>query len=425
MTAANYFGKDDPRLEDIRKRAQDALGANDWVCLRALESELREDEAFWPDVWSPISSYAAWKLGEPRARRFLDEAIAAGFDGPGGFEAELTEAFGDDADWPELVERMKANVPAAPLEILAWPTARLSRPTRLFRLPEDREALLRERIPEPEDTAWGTALRVLGWVAGAWEHANAHVDEQDALEILRLVDDGARFTCIEYSTVLSHALNALDIPSRVVKLFAEAYHVGLSKGHEVSEAWIDGLDAWVLLDGENGMYWVDDEDTPMGAPLLQDWFREGGRRPRHVAVGPSPVTDPDAWWRYFAHISTTGATWSQASFVPIYQTQAVLHTEVLLRDRSEAYPDFSELAIGTATVNGRPAIRPHSEHPYAVGFRITSIGAQPVSIGLDGAWPLSPEPVGVHEAHIATVSRYGALTPSTVVYRSGAPRSAL
>jgi hypothetical protein len=254
-------------------------------------------------------------------------------------------------------------------------------------------------------------------VADAWEHANAHVDEQDALEILRLVDDGARFACVEYSTVLSHALNALDIPSRVVKLRAEGYHVGLSKGHVVSEAWIDGLDAWVLLDGQNGMYWIDDEDTPMGAPLLQDWFREGRERARHVAVGPSPVTDSDAWWRYFAHISTTGASWSNDSFVPIFQTEGVLSTEVLLRDRFQAYPDFSELTIGTTTVNGRPAIQPQSEHPYASGFRITRTDARPVSIGLDGAWALLPGPAGVHEIHIATVSKYGALTPSTVVYR--------
>jgi hypothetical protein len=417
VTDVRYFGKDDLRLENIRKRAQDALGADDWAGFRAMEPELRADEAFWQDVWCPVSSYAAWKHGEPHPRRFLEEAIAAGFDGPGGFEAELTEAFGDDADWPELVEKMEANVPAAPVEILAWPTARPSRPVRLFRLPEDREALLRERIPAPDDTAWGTALRLLGWVAGAWEHANAHVDEQDALEILRLVDDGARFACFEYSTVLSHALNARGIPSRVVKVRAEGYHVGLSKGHAVSEAWIDGLDAWVLLDGQNGMYWVDDQDMPMSAPLLQDWFREGRQPARHVAVGPSPVTDADAWWRYFAHISTTGASWSDGSFVPIYQTQSILSTEVLLRDRSEAYPDFSELTIGTTAVNGRPAIRPQSEHPYATGFRITSTDAQPVSIGLDGAWALPPEPAGVHEARIATVSRYGPLTPSTVVYR--------
>ena len=255
----SYFGKDDPRLEDIRRRAQDAASAEDWTALRAMETELRSDATFWTEVWAPISSCAAWKRGEEHPRLLLEEAISGGFDGSGEFDALLSEAFGLDDDWAELVAAMRANVSAPSIEILDWPTSRLSRPIRLFRLAGDREALLRERIPAPEDTAWGTALRLLGWVAGRWQHANAHVDDQDALDILKLVDDGARFACVEYSTVLSQALNASQIPARVVKLYADNYHTGLGKGHVVAEAWIDGLDAWVLLDGQNGMYWTDED----------------------------------------------------------------------------------------------------------------------------------------------------------------------
>jgi hypothetical protein len=147
---------------------------------------------------------------------------------------------------------MRANVPAPSIEILDWPTPGPSRAIRMFRLDDDREASLRERIPAPKDTAWSTARGLLEWVSARWKHANAHVDEQDALEILKLVDEGARFACVEYSTVLSQALNASGIPGRVVKLYADDYHVGLGKGHVVSEAWIDSLDAWVLLDGQNG-----------------------------------------------------------------------------------------------------------------------------------------------------------------------------
>jgi hypothetical protein len=415
----SYFGKDDPRLEDIRKRGQDAAEAENWAGLRAMEAELRADEAFWPGAWAPISSYAAWKLGEEHARVFLEEAIAAGFDGGGGLETQLTEAFGADTDWLELVNAMRANVPAPPIEILDWPTSRLTRPTRLFRLPEDREALLRERIPAPEDTAWGTAVRLLGWVAGRWAHANAHVDEQDALDILNLVDDGARFACVEYSTVLSHALNASGIPARVVKLYTDDYHVGLGKGHVVAEAWIDGLDAWVLLDGQNGIYWLDENGTPLGLPMLQEWFANGRARASHIAVGPNPVTDEDAqvWWRYFAHAATTGATWSDTAFVPIFQTERVISAEVLLRHRAEAYPDLAEITIGITTVDGGPAISAHTEHPYATGFQITVSNAAPVTIAPDGAWALPREPAGVHNARIATVTSYGILRRSTVAYR--------
>jgi hypothetical protein len=202
----SYFGKDDPRLEDIRERAQDAARDEDWAGLRAMEPELRTDAAFWAGIWAPISSYAAWKGSEANARLLLEEAIAGGFDGSGEFDLLLTEAFGADEDWPELVEAMRANVPAPSIEILDWPTPDPSRAIRMFRLDDDREASLRGRIPAPKDTAWSTARGLLEWVSARWKHANAHVDEQDALEILKLVDEGARFACVEYSTVLSQAL---------------------------------------------------------------------------------------------------------------------------------------------------------------------------------------------------------------------------
>jgi hypothetical protein len=289
----------------------------------------------------------------------------------------------------------------------------------VFRLDDDREASLRGRIPAPRETAWSTAKRLLDWVSARWKHANAHVDEQDALEILKAVDEGARFACVEYSTVLSQALNASGIPGRVVKLYADDYHVGLGKGHVVSEAWIDGLDEWVLLDGQNGIYWTDETVAPLGVPALQDWFRSGSGRAAHVELGPTPVSDQDAelWWRYFAYASPTGAAWSETAFVPIFQTEAVLSAEVLLRNRAEAYPNLAELTVGITSLDGGPAIRPQTEHPYAAGFQVALNGAAPVPVALDEAWPLPLEPAGVHEARIATVTAYGALGPETVAYR--------
>ena len=55
----SYFGKDDPRLEDLRTRAQDAARDEDWAALRAIETELRTDAAFWTAIWAPISSALA------------------------------------------------------------------------------------------------------------------------------------------------------------------------------------------------------------------------------------------------------------------------------------------------------------------------------------------------------------------------------
>jgi hypothetical protein len=103
----SYFGKDDPRLEDIRRRAQDRARNDDWAGLRAMESELRTDVAFWTGIWAPISSYAAWKCGEANPRVLLDEAIAHSYEGSGDFDHLLTEAFGADTDWPELVAAIR------------------------------------------------------------------------------------------------------------------------------------------------------------------------------------------------------------------------------------------------------------------------------------------------------------------------------
>jgi Transglutaminase-like superfamily len=386
-----------------------------------MEPELRSDPTFWIGIWAPLTSYAAWKRGEKEARAFLDEAISGGFGGSGEFEILLTEAFGADQDWSELVDAMRANVPAPSLEIVDWPTAHLSRPIRLFRLDDDREALLREWIPAPEDTAWGTALQLLGWVAGRWQHANAHVDEQDAVAIVKLVDKGERFACVEYSTVLSQALNASRIPARVVNLYAEGYHAGLGKGHVVSEAWIDGLDAWVVLDGQNGMYWSDDAGTPLGIPALQDRLTGGEGRALVAVVGPNPVTGDEAelWWRYFAHASPTGATWSETAFVPIFQNEGVRRADVLVRDRAEAYRDLAEIAIGITSVDGRPAVCPHTEHPFATGFQITVGETQQMTVELDGAWPVPTESAGDHVASIAAVMPYTTLAPARLALRFG------
>jgi hypothetical protein len=86
----SYFGKDDPRLEDIRRRGQDAARDEDWASLRAMESELRADSTFWTGIWAPISSYAAWKCGEANPRVLLEEAIADGYEGSGDFDHLLT-----------------------------------------------------------------------------------------------------------------------------------------------------------------------------------------------------------------------------------------------------------------------------------------------------------------------------------------------
>ena len=101
----------------------------------------------------------------------------------------------------------------------------------------------------------------------------------DAVECLRRVDEGQRLACMEYSLVLSQTLNALGIPARNLGLFQDNYHVGFGRAHRVSEAWIDDLCRWVVLDGQNGLYWTGADGEPLGAVALQRAAGSGAPRP--------------------------------------------------------------------------------------------------------------------------------------------------
>jgi hypothetical protein len=266
-------------LNRLRVAADDVVRACDWSALHALSGQLRRDEAFWPDLWGPWCAVAARHLGDPEARALLDQLVAGGFSQPEWLGDELATAFGGDGDWPEVAARMASNVPPPALELSEWPAITPSAPLTLMRLPANREAALRERIPAPAGTAWETALTLLGWVASRWEHGNAHVDRDDALECLERVDAGDRFACVEYSLVLSQALNAVGIPARRLGLRQANYHAGIGRGHEVSEAWIDELSRWVVLDGQNGLYWEDGGAAMDRSPARSSCPGGGSRLP--------------------------------------------------------------------------------------------------------------------------------------------------
>jgi hypothetical protein len=48
----------------------------------------------------------------------------------------------------------------------------------------------------------------------------------------------------------------VNIPARRLDLRAKDSHVGFARGHVVTEAWIDDLNRWVVLDRQNGAWWA-------------------------------------------------------------------------------------------------------------------------------------------------------------------------
>ncbi len=403
-------------LDDLRRTAQDAARAEKWDELLTLTDALRADTELWASVWAVACALAARTIGQPdRARSLLDEAIAGGYFQVEIFEPELTDTFGADDDWPALRAAILANTPPPPITLRTWPTVRPTAPYTLFRLPPERETLLRDRVPAPLDSAWATAQALLAWVAKRWVHTTAKHAEPDALVILDLVDTGARFACLEYATVLSQALNAVGIPARRIGLRTATHHAGVGSGHMVAEAWIDDLGRWVVLDGQNGLYWVDAAGAPLGVVDLQNRFRAGADRSGAVFLSTA-LTDGelDLWWTYFAAAVVNDVAWGVPGIIPFFEgaPQAV---GPLLADPTQAYPDFTELVTTAPVHHGRAAILPQPIHPYAIGYRITD-GTSGTDYALDEPWPIPLDQPGEHRVEIATRTPYGPLGPSALTF---------
>lgn len=94
--------------------------------------------------------------------------------------------------------------------------------------------------------------RVSRWVRSRWEHNGDNVPHaSDPLSILAEAATGRRFRCVEYSIVLSGALNSLGIPARVVGLkTADVETRASGAGHVVAEAYLHDQGKWVLVDGQ-------------------------------------------------------------------------------------------------------------------------------------------------------------------------------
>lgn len=358
---------DVPRdLAELRLAAERAARAEDDAALLPLADDLRGDTECWHVLWAPALAVAAARTGRPDAIDFLKEAVAGGFNQPDVFEGRIEECFADAPDWPALSTAMEAT-PPAPWELLDWPEIAPHPPLVFEAIAPERRAALVERLPAPQASAWDTARALLTWVHQQWQHANDHVTEPDALDVLDRAAAGERFACVEYSIVLTQALNAVGIPARRLQLFQAGRHQGFGRGHVVSEAWIDDLARWVLLDGQNGAWWTNG-DGPLGVLELQARHAAGSGPAAFVSeVESYDDSATAAWWTYFAGAMTTGHGWG-FPFGGIFQGAYVVKAATVLRDGAAAYPDLDQVGIGLDGTRESPHVVLHTDHPHAVGF---------------------------------------------------------
>ena len=190
---------------------------------------------------------------------------------------------------------------------------------------------------------------------------------------------------------------------------------GVGPGHAVAEAWIDDLNKWVLLDGQNGAVWLDAAGVPLSVLELQQRYLIGDQ-PEFSGRGNN--FDPDdaaRWFRYFYAANVTGVlAWSPGPYVPIMEGAAVIASQRLTESLAGVAPDLAEISTGVADHEG-PALAFQADHPYATGFRVTDASGQ--ATGLDPGQPLRlAGEKGAHELTVAVTTRYGILTPQTLEY---------
>lgn len=394
---------------DVFVAADSAMQARDYQSLWDLRDRLRETD-LWSGGYGPVCAIAGWYVDQAAADTLLDELIDDGFHQPEIFTEEFAHTFATEAGWSDRLRRMKANVPPPPIELLDWPDYPPTLEPVLDRLEPEREAELATRLPDGGESAWHRAVALLDWVTTRWVHANAHVERRDAVELLDRVDAGEQFACVEYTIVLSQALNAAGLPARSLNLLMRDHHAGASRGHVVSEAWIDDLEKWVLLDGQNGAWWGDPE--PLGVLELMQRYAEGSRPPMHSHHHDLDDAQQDLWFSYFANAKTTGLAWTDNSFVPIFQTHNVVETERLVHDQHQVAPSLARIATAVADADG-PALCFTPTHPYATGVEVCGDGGStPTRVEGGGMFSLSGLPVGTHDYQVATVTPYATLSPS-------------
>jgi hypothetical protein len=404
-------------LGELRARAEQCVNSGDDVGLVSLLPELERDGEWWAHLWAPSAAVAAKRLDRPDSLSLLETAVAGGFAQPEMFEGAIETAFGDDPQWPSLLRRMDANIPPPAVRLVEWPVAPSPLALGLEVIAASRAAELRAVLPAPRGSAWETCLALLAWATSSFDHGNTHVELPDALDVLQRASEGERFACVEYSIVLSQALNAMRIPARRVELRQRNYHVGVGRGHVVSEAWVDDLNKWVVLDGQNGGYWQDEDGTALGLLELQNALTE--KQPVSMVGTTRELVESrsSVWLSYFSMAVSGGYAWSHSPFSPVFQGTGLLRAHRLLRDGRDAYPDLSAIAVGLDGDPLTPMLRLTSPHPYINRFAVHDRAGESILGVADGtasyAFDTSP---GHHASELAVVTDYGSCRPQRFVY---------
>jgi hypothetical protein len=410
---------DDPPdwLLALRARAEYFVNVGDDEALLALLPDLEQDVEWWTPLWAPSAAVAAKRMERPEALAMLEAAVAGGFAQPEMLNGTIEALFGDLPEWRSLLRQMEANIPPPAVRLVQWPVAAAPLPLGLECIEPSRVADLRAAAPAPSGTAWETCLAVLGWASRCFELGNTHVDVPDAFDVVQRASGGERFACVEYSILVCQVLNALRIPARRVDLRQRNYHVGVLRSHVVSEAWVDELNKWVVLDGQNGAYWQADDGTALGLLELQNALTD--KQPVTMVGTTREIVEARTllWLSYFSMAVSGGYAWSHSPQSPVFEGAGLMRAHRLLRDGQEAYPDLSAIAVGLDGDQTTPTLNLTSAHPYINRFVVRDNDGESSLrvVGGTARYAFDTRP-GRHETQFGVITDYGSCRPQQFVY---------
>ena len=139
---------------------------------------------------------------------------------------------------------------------------------------------------KPRPILPGSCL-LAGWVTSRWSHSGTNMlSRPDPLTILREAKAGASFRCVEYSTVMVGAAQAMGMPARTIGLKTrQAATTASSAGHVVVEVWLKTHQKWAMVDPQFGYIPVLD-GVLLNAVELQQALADGNKATLLCPEGP-------------------------------------------------------------------------------------------------------------------------------------------
>lgn len=136
-----------------------------------------------------------------------------------------------------------------------------------------------DKVVAGQTTDQGRVRAVCAWTHNLWWHDGSSTSKQaDPISILRQVEQGASFQCVEYAIVLAGALTSLGMPARPLYLKASKAPTKqgqLANGHALTEVWLRDERRWIVADAQwNAVPLL--VGQPLNAVELQQALDKGG-----------------------------------------------------------------------------------------------------------------------------------------------------